>query len=305
MCKFIIKRIFLMILTLIIIMAMLIPLILLMPAKGYAWHPESPEIFIEVCVYYFKQIFLQFNFGIKQGTYQDVAGWIAEQMPYTLYVTIPALIISLPLGTFFGALAALYKNRWQDQIINVVITLLVSVPEFVTGMMIQYFIGFKLNKFPLVFGYGDNFFSWELFRTAIMPIIALILPPMATCMRYIRGELSESLTSEYVLLARVKGLTRRQTLIRHAFRNSMMPLLPMYQSCIIAVFTGSFFVERIFSIPGIGRTFINSMTEGWQDVFLCLAMFYTILTLVAGLVTDVGYGLIDPRIRIGAKKTEL
>lgn len=302
MIKYIIKRIFLMALTLFIIMAILIPLILLMPVEGYAWHPESPEVFIEVCIYYVKAIFLQFNFGTMPGTYRSIAEWLTGPIRYTLYITIPAILISFPLGTFFGSLAALYKNKWPDQVINIVIILLVSVPEFVSCMLIQYFIGFKLNLFPLIFGYGDDFFSWKLFKTAIMPIICLTLGPTASFMRFVRGELSETLTADYMLLARVKGLSKPKVLLRHAFRNSLMPILPLFQSSIIAIFTGSFFVERVFSVPGIGRTFITSMLSGWQGTFLCLSMFYTILALVTGLITDICYGLIDPRIRVGSKK---
>ena len=122
-------------------------------------------------------------------------------------------------------------------------------------------------------------------------------------MRFVRAELTESMTSEYMLLARTKGLTKRQALFRHALRNSMVPLLPSFLADVIYVISGSIIIEQIFSVPGIGRVFVLSITSRDYSVFMLISMFYVAIDLVAGLIFDLSYGFIDPRIRMGGGKT--
>ena len=140
-------------------------------------------------------------------------------------------------------------------------------------------------------------------QSAIMPVLALSFGNIAGNMRMIRAELTETLTCEYMLLARTKGLTRAQATMRHAFRNSLVPLLPSLLSQVIYVISGSLIIEQIFAVPGIGKTYLASINMRDYSVFLAISMFYVVIGLAAGILFDLSYGLIDPRIRMGGNKT--
>ena len=121
-------------------------------------------------------------------------------------------------------------------------------------------------------------------------------------MRYTRAELTETLTSEYMLLARTKGLTRAQATFHHALRNSMVPILPMIIGEFVAILSGSFIIEQIFAVPGIGKVLIAAISNRDYNLFITIAMFYVAITLVSSILVDISYGFIDPRIRIGGGK---
>jgi oligopeptide transport system permease protein len=172
----------------------------------------------------------------------------------------------------------------------------------VYAFLLQYYCGFKLGWFPLVMNGGTDYFSWSMLRSAIMPILALSFGVIAGDMRLVRAELTETLTSDYMLLARTKGLSRKQATIRHALRNSMVPLLPTFMSDVIYVISGSMIIEQIFAVPGIGKTYLLSINNRDYSVFMAISMFYVAIGLVAGLLFDLSYGFIDPRIRMGGGK---
>lgn len=136
----------------------------------------------------------------------------------------------------------------------------------------------------------------------ILPVISMSFGSIAGYARYTRAELTEVLTSDFMLLARTKGLTRAQATIRHAFRNSLVPIFPMLLGEILSVLSGSMIIESIFSINGVGSLFLDSITARDYDVFQFVGMFYILIGLVGGLVVDISYGLVDPRIRMGGRK---
>ena len=142
-----------------------------------------------------------------------------------------------------------------------------------------------------------------MFHSAIMPILSLSFGPIASNMRLIRAELTETLTSEYMLLARTKGLTKSQATFRHAFRNSLVPLLPSFLADILGILGGSMIIEQIFAIPGIGQTYLLAFNNKDYSVFMALNMFYVGIGLLAGIITDLSYGIIDPRIHVGGNKS--
>lgn len=136
--------------------------------------------------------------------------------------------------------------------------------------------------------------DWRLCRTRIFRSIASLA-------RYVRAELSEVLTSDFMLLARTKGLTRSQATIRHAMRNSMVPVFPMILGEFVGILGGSLIIETIFGVPGVGQLYLNSITARDYNFFMLLSAFYTLIGLVSGLVVDISYGFIDPRIRMGER----
>lgn len=302
-----------------IIMTMLFVLIRLLPNQvvavqgGYeqavlemreAWGYNEPMI-VQYGIF-LKKIFTEWDWGFCTtiGTFlTPVTSYLAGKLPATLYVNVISMIFSLPLGIIFGILAAVFKNKWQDQVINVFIILFISVPSFVYAFFLQYYIGFKLSWAPLVMDSGTDYFSWSMLHSAILPILALSFGVIAGNMRLVRAELTETLTSEYMLLARTKGLTRKQATVRHALRNSMVPLMPTFMSDVLYVISGSLIIEQIFAVPGIGKTYLLSIQNRDYSVFLAISMFYVVIGLVAGILFDLSYGIIDPRIRMGGDKT--
>lgn len=319
MLKYILKRIGLMIVSGFVIMTMLFVLIRLLPnpvvaVQGgmatalqemrTAWGYYDP-LLVQYGVF-LKKVFLEWDWGFctTMGTFlAPVTDYLASKLPPTIYINVVSVVFSIPMGVLFGILAAVFKNKWQDQLINVFIVIFISVPSFVYAFLLQYIVGFKLGWCPLVMNSGTDYFSWPMLHSAIMPILAMSFGTIAGDMRLVRAELSETLTTDYMLLARTKGLTRRQATFRHALRNSMVPLLPSFMADVIYVISGSMIIEQIFAVPGIGKTYLLSITQRDYSVFMAISMFYVAIGLVAGLLFDLSYGIIDPRIRMGGGKT--
>lgn len=210
-------------------------------------------------------------------------------------------LIGVPIGIALGIFAALKKNKWQDQAISTGVMLMISVPSIVYAFLIQYIFCFKLKIFPLMMNTGTDYFSWSMFRSMMPAVLSLCLGSIAGYTRFTRAELTEVLTGEYMLLARTKGLTKGQATVRHALRNAMVPIFPMILSEFVSVLSGSMIIENIFAIPGVGRLYLTAIQVRDYDFFMLLSGFYTLVGLLAGIVVDISYGFIDPRIRMGAK----
>ncbi len=312
MIKYILQRIWAMALTLFVIMVLSFIIIRLMPMSIF----EDPDIPPEVAVkleeemhlhdpipmqlfYYLKNIILDFNFGtsvkIKPGA--PVFSVIRDAIPPTVGLNILSLFISIPLGLIAGFLAALMRNTWVDTVISFSVVMCISIPSFVFASLLQYTLTFVFPIFPTLYD-ATGGLSVQLY-SMILPIVALALNPIATIARYLRGELIENISSEYLLLARTKGLTRAQATIRHAFRNSMMPITSTLVSLITGVMGGSLVIEKMFSVPGMGGKLIDSIMAGDHFLTVAVLIFYAIISLVTILIVDLAYGVIDPRVRIG------
>lgn len=323
MVKYVIKRLLLAVLTLFVIMSMCFILIKLLPlpavtgseatvaiiearreAMGY-YLPIMEQFFL-----FWQRIFTSFDWGIGESMYQtqSVLEIIGQKLPATIGVNVYSLIFSIPIGIGLGIFAAVKKNKWQDHTISTLVMVFISVPSFVLAFIIQYVFCYKLGWFGLHVNRVDStmnvwaqIFSPSMFVSMIPAIASLAFGTIAGFTRYTRAELSEVLTSDYMLLARTKGLTRRQATIRHALRNAMVVIFPMILGQFISVLAGSLIIEQIFGIPGIGALYVNSITVRDYNFFMAISAFYTAIGLVAGIVIDLSYGFIDPRIRIGAK----
>ena len=254
---------------------------------------------------YIKRIVTSGDFGIATtyGEYLNMNIWkvFVNHLPPTILINIYSTIIGVPIGLGLGILAALKKNKWQDQVINVLIILLISVPNVVLALMLQYVFCFKLGWFPLTMSTSDDYFTWEVFRSMVPAVFALCLGSIAGYARSTRAELSEVLTGEFMLLARTKGLTKRPAVLRHALRNSMVVIFPAILGEFVGVLYGSLIIEKIFSIPGIGSLYTQAINVRDYNFFMALTLFYTLIGLVAGIVVDLSYGFIDPRIKMGAR----
>jgi len=225
-----------------------------------------------------------------------------QKLPNTIVLNAYSSLMAVPLGLLLGILAALKKNKWQDHLISTGVMVLVSVPSYVYAFLIQYVLCFLLGWFPMVMEPTTNLFTFATFKSMFPAVLAMSLGSIAGYARFTRAELTEVLTSDYLLLARTKGLTRAQTTMRHALRNAMVPIFPSIIAEVIAVLGGSLIIESIFGVPGVGPLYVSSITAKDYNFFILLSTFYTVIGLVAGIVVDLSYGIIDPRIRMGSKK---
>ncbi len=318
MFKYILKRLGLMLMTFCIIMLICFVLIKLLPipinaslgsdrelieanlrARGY-YDPIMVQLWN-----YVKRIVTEgdFGIGVNMPGYINQPVWDAfvTRLPPTVLINVYSTIIGVPIGLGLGIFAALKKNKWQDHVISTGVMILIAVPSIVYAFLIQYIFCFKLQWFPLMMATGTDYFTGEMFLSMLPAVLSMCLGSIAGYARYTRAELTEVLTSEFMLLARTKGLTRGQATLRHALRNAMVPIFPMILSEFVAVLSGSMIIENIFSIPGVGMMFLTSIKVVDYDFFLLLSGFYTLVGLLAGIVVDISYGFIDPRIRMGAR----
>lgn len=228
---------------------------------------------------------------------QDPWVILTRFIPFTMSINIWSLLISIPLGFLFGIIAALRKNKPIDYIISLLVMVFISVPSFVLITFLM--INAKNMGLPTQFSPADSV-TWKDY---VIPVIALSLGPIAGLTRYTRAELTEVLTSEYLLLARTKGLNKFQATLRHALRNSMVPLVPMIISNFIGIMFGSLVIEQIYGIKGVSGLLINAISETNPDHDLAMTAlaFYTIIGLSSTLLIDLSYGIVDPRIRMGAR----
>lgn len=316
MFKYILQRIGAMLLTLFLVMSLSFVIIRLMPMSLFE-NPEVPKEIQEkledkfhlndplpVQYYYFMEGIvtgLDFGISVKIRPGLDVFDIIVSRLPPTMLINFVSLFISIPLGLIFGTFAALKRNTWSDHVISVLVILFISVPSFVFASLLQYLLTFAIPIFPTLYESTAVTFG-QMMHSLTLPIIALSLGPIATITRYLRGELIENISSEYILLARTKGLTRTQAVVRHAFRNSMIPITNTMISLITGIMGGSLVVESMFAVPGTGGMLVKSIFAGDHFLTVAILIFYSAISLVTILVVDLCYGLIDPRVRVGGKK---
>ena len=317
MAKYVAKRIVLMFFTLFVITAICFVLIRILPrelpveknlaeviqdrwkALGY-----NEPLIVQFWIY-LKNIFTKWDWGTSWYIQFRKPAWdlLTDRLLPTVMVNFYSLIVSIPIGILLGIYAAIKKNKWQDSLISTAVMVFVSVPSYVYAFLVQYFLYFKLGWLPLqVYSLADaggSWLTWKMFYSMIAPILALSFGTIAGMTRFTRAELTETLTSDYMLLARTKGLTRAQATSRHAMKNAMVPILPMIISSFVGILGGSFVIEKIFAIPGVGQLYLQSISLFDYDVFMLDCVFYVFIGLVAGIVVDLSYGFIDPRIRMG------
>ena len=316
--KYVIKRILLMIMTFFIIMTICFVLIKLLPLPAVREMGKDINLILAkreamgynkpILVQYFlfwKNLLLYGDFGLGEQMYvgQEVTKIMLQKIPYSVTVNLYSILIAIPLGIMFGIYAALKKNKWQDHFISTLVMVFISVPSFVYAFVVQYFLCFKTGWFSLTAASRETtpFISLAMFKSMFPAIISMAFGTIAGLCRFTRAELAEVLTSDYLLLARTKGLTKRQAVIRHAMRNAMVPILPMILGEFIGILGGSLIIEKIFSIPGIGALFLTSIGLRDYNFFMALNMFYTLIGLVGYLIVDLSYGFIDPRIKMGER----
>jgi len=320
MLSYIFKRITLMVFTLFIIMTITFTLIKLLqpevpPMTGLQAMAElqrrealgyNKPIMVQYGIY-LRNIFTKGDFGTSwKIDYLDRAEvTLFRRLPPTMLVNTYSILFAIPLGILLGIWAAIKKNKITDHVISTSVMVFVSVPSFVYAFILQYTLGFKLNWFPVIisslYEAGGSWMSGKMTKSLILPVLALSFAVIAGLARFTRAELTEALTSDYMLLARAKGLTKSKAIMRHAMRNAMVPILPSILSEFVGVLFGAMIIESIFSINGSGRLLIRAMLQLDYDVFVTVSMFYALIGLASMILIDLSYGFLDPRVRMGER----
>jgi oligopeptide transport system permease protein len=228
--------------------------------------------------------------------FQDrpVSQMILQRLPVSAFIGIQAVIFGLVVGLVLGIVAALWHNTIWDTLAVVVAILGVSVPSFVLGPMLQYWLGLKLGWFPVAF-----FESWIY---SVLPSLTLSVFVVSTVARFVRTEMLEVMGQDYITLARSKGLSGLAVIVRHVLRNAMIPLVTVMAPLTIYIITGSLVIEQIFAVPGIGEQFVQSVIVNDYSMILGTTIFFSVLFILALLIQDILYGIIDPRIRVAGAK---
>lgn len=246
------------------------------------------------------------DWGVSSSDYwkgQSALTILLTGLPYSMRLNLISILISIPLGIGLGILAALKKNTWVDSLISTVVMIFISVPSFVLISFLLIWFG-KVNGWPLRWPSDADAAADPVlaFKAFVIPVMSLCFGSICGFARYTRAELTEVMSSEFLLLARTKGLTRSQAVIRHALRNSMVPIVPMIIAEFISILSGSMVLEQIYSIPGIGSVLVNALNSTDVPVIMVDMAIYTVIGLAATLIIDLSYGIVDPRIRMGARK---
>ena len=225
---------------------------------------------------------------------QSVNDIINRSFPYSFVLGMEAIFLALSVGIFLGVLAALYHNKFPDYMAMVIAVLGISVPSFVLAAVLQYIFAFKLQVLPIA--------KFDSFAHSNLPAVALAATPLAFIARLMRSSMLEVLNSDYIKTAKAKGLSARVTIYRHGLRNAILPVISYLGPLVVGILTGSFVIETIFAIPGLGSEFVNSVTNRDYTVIMGTTVFYGVLLLVSILIVDIIYSLVDPRIKLTQKE---
>jgi oligopeptide transport system permease protein len=219
---------------------------------------------------------------------------ILERLPVSAFIGIQAVIFGLVIGMVLGIVAALWHNTIWDTLAVVVAILGIAVPTFVLAPLLQYWLGLKLGWFPVAF-----FESWIY---SVLPSLTLSVFVISTVARFMRTEMLEVMGQDYITLARAKGLSGLAVIVKHVLRNAMIPLVTVMAPLTIYIIVGSLVVEQVFAVPGIGDQFVQSVVVNDYSMILGTTLFFSVLFILALLIQDILYGIIDPRIRVAGAK---
>ena len=265
-------------------------------------NPLSPEAQKNLAEVYGldKPIYTQFGIFLTKALRGDfgtsfvyktrtVAEIMVETFPISLLLGSMALVLAVVGGVTLGILAAVYQNRSWDYVSVAVATLGVSVPNFVMAVFLIVIFSFVLPIFPTG--------GWNSPQDWVLPTVTLALAPMGIIARFTRSSMLEVIRSDYIVTARAKGLSEGPVILKHVLKNGFIPVVTLLGPMFAAVGTGSFFVESIFRIPGMGRFFVLSMTGRDYPMIMAVVLIYGAFLALMNLVVDLLYGTLDPRIR--------
>lgn len=303
MVKYIIKRIGISIITILVLITVVFIMVRLMPGDPFSSDKLTPAIrenlekyygfdkpLFEQYITYLKNILNgDFGYSIKYVN-QSVNKIIAESFPYSFDLGMRGLSISISLGLVLGIIAALNRGRSLDFVSVLIAIIGTSVPDFIIGALLQYSFGIKWGLLPVA--------QYKGLEYTILPSIALGFYTMAMVSRIMRASMLEVVQQDYIKTAKSKGISKFRVTYKHQIRNAIMPIVTVLGPTVAAVLTGTFVIESIFAIPGMGKHYVQSVQNLDYSLILGMTIFYGVFLVIANLVVDILYGIIDPRIRI-------
>ena len=307
MLKYIAKRLLISLVTLFVIILVLFLMLKLMPGTPFNDEKLSASQKAVIMAKYGldKPVLTQFatyfknmctgDFGVSYVIQKDmpISQLVGTASIISFKLGIAATIVGALIGMLLGIVAALNKNTWLDSLATIISVLGVSIPSFVFALLLLYLLGAKIHILPTAYSSTNQFVS------SIMPVIALAMSVIANVARFTRTEMISVLNSDYMTLAEAKGLDHKTLIMKHALRNSLIPVITIVGPIMVNIMTGTMVVEKIFGIPGLGKLLISSIQQNDYNVTLACSFLYAFLYIVIVLVIDVSYGIIDPRIRLG------
>ncbi|WP_420420571.1 ABC transporter permease [Simkania sp.] len=231
------------------------------------------------------------SFKYEGRTVNDI---IQEGFPVSFILGVEAIFISIFSGILLGTFAAIRRGRWQDHLCMILAVIGISVPNFIMATFLQFIFAMKLDILPVA--------RWGSFAHSILPALSLAALPTAFIARLTRANMVEVLEQDYVQTARSKGLSEMRVVFKHVLKNSLLPVITYIGPLTSAIITGSFIVERIFGIPGLGGWFVTSITNRDYTVIMGVTIFYSAILMVSVFLVDVIYKIIDPRIQIDERR---
>jgi oligopeptide transport system permease protein len=305
MLKYVTKRLTIAIFTLLLIIFILFAILQYMPGTPFNDEKLTSSQIEQLNEKYGldKPITVRFEnyiFNILKGDFGDsyviqknmpISDMLVNRLSISIRIGLLAMLIGIIVGLLLGVVAAVCHNTILDPIISFISMLGASIPSYVFGLLLMYFIAYKLKAFPVLYS------STESFTSIILPSISLSMFPIASIARFSRNEMVEVLNSEYITLAESKGIEKWEVILKHALRNAMIPILTVIAPMIVGLMLGSTVIESIFSIPGIGNLFVMAIQVNDYNVVISIAFIYSALYIIIMLIVDLLYGVIDPRIR--------
>lgn len=215
---------------------------------------------------------------------------ISENVWVSVKIGLIAIVFQITIGIGLGLISALNRGKAVDHAIRFIVVLAICIPSFVFAALLQYFLAFKWKLVP-VYGWG----SWQHY---ILPVAAYAIGGIASYTKYMRTSTLSVISEDYIITAKAKGCSQGRTVRKHILRNSMIPIVTMIGPALAGVFAGSFILEKMFSIPGLGFYYVKAVSDNDYTMIIGLTIFFAILFVAALIVVDILYGIVDPRIRV-------
>ena len=306
MLKYICKRVVAAVLSLLVLITVVFFLVRLMPGEPFTSAKLTKEVAANMEKYYGfnKPLIVQYfqylgnllhgNFGYSMKyTNKTVNYIIGQTFPFSADLGIRALVMALSIGLVLGILSALHRGKTIDFICVIVAIIGTSCPDFIIGAFLQYVFGIRWGLFPVARYLG--------FKYTVLPATALSFYTLAQVSRIMRASMLEVVQQDYIKTARSKGLSDLRITCKHQIRNAIMPVITIMGPTVASVLTGTFVIESIFAIPGMGKYYVESVSNNDYSLILGMTVFYGILLVVCNLIVDILYGVVDPRVRIGSR----
>ena len=307
MRKYILKRLGISLITIWVLATVVFILVRLMPGEPFSSDKMTPEIKANIERYYgfdkpiIEQYFTymsniikgDFGYSMKYVN-QSVNKIIGDSFPYSFDLGMRALSLSISIGLILGIIAALNRGRQLDYVCVIIAIVGTSVPDFIIGALLQYFFGIKWGLFPVA--------QYQGIKHTVLPSIALGFYTLAMVSRLMRASMLEVVQQDYIKTAKSKGISNFRITYKHQIRNAIMPVVTVLGPTVASVLTGTFVIESIFAIPGMGKYYVQSVQNLDYSLILGMTIFYGTFLVTANMIVDILYGVIDPRIRVSGKQ---